>query len=491
MTLRIYDTRAGKKIPFEPITPGQVGMYSCGITVYDRCHVGHARMMVAFDVIVRHLRASGYAVHFVRNITDVDDKIIKKAQAEGRSAAEVARHYTELMEADLRALDVRPPDSEPRATEHIAEVIDIIERLMERGLAYAAAGDVYFSVPGFAGYGQLSGQSVDDLRSGARIEVGEQKQSPLDFALWKAAKPGEPSWQSPWGPGRPGWHIECSAMAHRYLGEPFDIHGGGADLIFPHHENEIAQSEGAFGDGRFARHWLHSGMVNFGGEKMSKSLGNVVAIRDVGETHDLEALRLHLIGVHYRSPVAFTVTRDAAGAARFPELDEAEGRLAYFYRTLERLAAAPGEDDGGAVVSPADRTLAAFGEAMDDDFNAAAAVGHLYEAFVLANKLLDEPQGTAKDLRRRTLARLRRDLAKCGQTLGIFQREPAAFLTAYRSRLCARRGIDAVAVETRIGERAAARAAKDFARANQIRKDLQATGVELMDTPAGTTWRVV
>jgi cysteinyl-tRNA synthetase len=491
MTLRIYDTRLGKKVPFEPIRAGEVGIYSCGITVYDRCHVGHARMMVAFDVIVRHLRASGYAARFVRNVTDVDDKIIKKAQAEGRSAAEVAGHYTDLMNADLRALDVRPADDEPRATEHIAEVIDIIERLASRELAYPAGGDVYFAVTAFPAYGQLSKQNVDDLRAGARIEVGEQKKSPLDFALWKGAKPGEPSWPSPWGAGRPGWHIECSAMAHRYLGEPFDIHGGGADLIFPHHENEIAQSEGAFGAGRFARHWLHSGMVNFGGEKMSKSLGNVVAIRDVAETHDLEALRLHLIGVHYRSPVAFTVTRDAAGAAQYPELAEAEARLAYFYRTLERLASAPGEDDGGAVVPPADRTLAAFGEAMDDDFNTAAAVGHLYEAFVLANKLLDEPQAAAKDLRRRTLARLRRDLARCGETLGIFQREPAAFLTGYRARLCARRRIDAAAVEGRIQERAAARAAKDFARADQIRRDLQTSGVELMDTPAGTTWRVV
>jgi cysteinyl-tRNA synthetase len=491
MALRIYDTRAARKVPFEPLRPGQIGMYSCGITVYDLCHVGHARMMVAFDVIARHLRASGLAVTFVRNVTDVDDKIIRRAEAEKRSAAEVAREFTEKMNEDLRALDVRPADHEPHATLHIAEVIEIIERLEKKGLAYAAGGDVYYSVPGFARYGELSKQNVDDLRSGARIEVGEQKKSPLDFALWKGAKPGEPFWESPWGRGRPGWHIECSAMAHRYLGEPFDIHGGGADLEFPHHENEIAQSEGAFGDGQFARHWIHSGMVNFGGEKMSKSLGNFVTIRKVAETYDLEALRLHLIGVHYRSPLAFTIAHDEKGHARYPEIDEAESRLAYYYRTIERLAAAPGEDDGGAVAPPADRTMAAFNEAMDDDFNTAAAIGHLSEAFLLANKLLDEPGGVAKDVRRRTLARLRKDLGSCGATLGILQRPPAAFLDAYRLRLCGRRGIEPAAVEARIAERAAARKAKDFARADEIRRALQETGVELMDTPTGTTWRVV
>jgi len=491
MSLRIHDTRAGKKVPFVPLKEGRVGIYSCGITVYDRCHVGHARMMVAFDVIVRHLRASGYEVTFVRNITDVDDKIIRRAEAEGRTAAEVALHYTRIMHEDLRALDVQPADVEPRATEHIPEVIDIIQRLEARGLAYAAAGDVYYAVPRYAAYGALSKQNVEDLRSGARIEIGEQKHNPLDFALWKGAKPGETSWESPWGPGRPGWHIECSAMAHRYLGEPFDIHGGGTDLIFPHHENEIAQSEGAF-DGSFARHWLHSGMVTFGGEKMSKSLGNVVTIQKVAEAHDLEALRLHMIGVHYRSPVGFTVARDeSTGAPVYPELDEAEARLAYFYRTLERLAPAPDDTSAGEVVAPADQTLAVFREAMDDDFNTAAAVGHLYDAFVLANKLLDDPKAAAKDVRRRTLARLRRDLRACGETLGVFRREPAAFLEGYRARLCARRGIDAAAVEARIAERAAARAAKDFARADEIRKSLQAMAVELMDTPAGTTWRVV
>ncbi|HVT08886.1 MAG TPA: cysteine--tRNA ligase [Polyangia bacterium] len=492
MSLRIYDTRAGKKIPFVPLKEGRVGMYSCGITVYDRCHVGHGRKEVAFDVIARHLRASGFQVDYVRNVTDIDDKIIRRAGNEGRSAADVARQYTDLMRADLGALGVAPADHEPLATEHIAEVIEIIQRLESRGLAYAAGGDVYFAVHKFPQYGGLSKQSVEDLRSGARIEVDEQKQSPLDFALWKGVKPGEPSWDSPWGPGRPGWHIECSAMAHRYLGEPFDIHGGGADLIFPHHENEIAQSEGAFGEGCFARHWLHSGMVNFGGEKMSKSLGNVVTIQKVAEVHDLEALRLHMIGVHYRSPVAFTVARDeSTGAQVYPDLDEAEARLAYFYRTLDRLAAVADDTSAGEVVAPADQTLAVFKEAMDDDFNTAAALGHLYDAFVLANKLLDDAKAAPKDVRRRTLARLRRDLNACGETLGIFRREPAAFLNAYRARLCARRSIDAAAVEARIAERAAARAAKDFTRADEIRKALHATGVELMDTPAGTTWRVV
>jgi cysteinyl-tRNA synthetase len=493
MSLRIYDTRAKRKIDWTPLSGKQVGVYACGITPYDLCHVGHARMLVAFDVIVRHLRASGFDVRFVRNVTDIDDKIIRRGHAEGRSAAAVALEYSAAMEADMRALGIAPADVEPRATEHIAEVLEVVQRLVDRGLAYAAEGDVYYAVGSFAGYGQLSGQSTDDLKAGARIEIGEHKRSPLDFALWKGAKPGEPQWPSPWGPGRPGWHIECSAMAYRYLGETFDLHGGGSDLIFPHHENEIAQSEGAFGDGRFARHWLHSGMVNFGGEKMSKSLGNVVTIRRVAETHDLESLRLLMISVHYRSPVAFEIARDSEGRQSYPDLDEAEARLEYFYRTLERLAEPPlpAADESGAVLPPADTTLASFRAALDDDFNTAAALGHLYESFVLANKLLDDPKAAAKDVRRRTLARLRADLLTCGATLGIFQRTPSEFLLARRERICVRRNIDPGAVEARIAERAAARAAKDFARADEIRKSLQATGIELMDSPSGTTWRVV
>jgi cysteinyl-tRNA synthetase len=484
---RIYDTREGKKVDLVLREPGKVGIYACGVTVYDLCHVGHARTLVAFDVIVRHLRARGLEVRLVRNITDVDDKIIRKGNAEGRGAAEVAKAYADAMIADMAALGIAPPDIEPRATQHIPEMIEVIRRLEERGLAYPAGGDVYYRVAGFSRYGALSGQSVDDLQAGARIEVGEHKGSPLDFALWKGAKPGEPFWESPWGPGRPGWHIECSAMADRYLGDAFDIHGGGSDLIFPHHENEIAQSEGAYGS--FARHWMHSGMVNFGGEKMSKSLGNVVTIRRVAETHDLEALRLLLISVHYRSPVNFTIARDGDDQTVYPDLDEAEARLDYFYRTLERLdgflATAKAQDE-----APPSELAKNVGVAMDDDFNTAAAIGHLYEAFVLANKLLDDPKSMPKPERAKTLVAIARDARAVGATLGIMLRPPPEFLLVRRDRLCLLRKIDRAAVEARIADRTAARAAKDFNRADEIRAEMKTAGVELMDTPAGTSWRV-
>jgi len=485
---RIYDTRQRAKVELQLREPGKVGIYACGVTVYDLCHVGHARTLVAFDVIARHLRQGGLQVRLVRNITDVDDKIIRRGHAEGKTAAEVARFYADAMTADMAALGVALPDAEPRATEHIQDMIDVIRRLEERGLAYAAEGDVYYSVAGFPRYGALSGQSPDALQSGARIEIGEHKRSPLDFTLWKGAKPGEPAWESPWGPGRPGWHIECSAMAHRYLGDSFDIHGGGSDLIFPHHENEIAQSEGAFGS--FARHWMHSGMVNFGGEKMSKSLGNVVTIRKVAETHDLEALRLLLISVHYRSPVNFTIARDAAGAAVYPDLDEAEARLDYFYRTLERLDAFLAPLGNITDKLPPSELATSVGAAMDDDFNTAAAIGHLYEAFVRANKLLDDAKAMPKPQRQLTLAAIARDARTIGETLGIMRRPPSEFLLARRGRLCVRRGIDPAAVEAKIAERTAARTAKDFKRADEIRAELKMTGVELMDGPTGTAWRV-
>ncbi len=494
MSLRIYDTRAKRKIDWMPSNRRQVGVYACGITPYDLCHVGHARMLVAFDVIVRHLRASGLDVRFVRNVTDIDDKIIRRGHAEGRSAAAVALEYTAAMEADMRALGIAPADVEPRATEHIAEVIEVVQRLVDRGLAYAAEGDVYYAVGSFAGVRPALGpehrrsqgrRAHRDRRAQAqpaRLRAVEGREARRAAVARARGVPGAPAGTS----SARRWRIATSARRSTCT-------AAGSDLIFPHHENEIAQSEGAFGDGRFARHWLHSGMVNFGGEKMSKSLGNVVTIRGVAETHDLESLRLLMLSVHYRSPVAFEIARDAEGRQTYPDLDEAEGRLEYFYRTLERLAESPlpARDEAGAVLPPADTTLTSFRTAMDDDFNTAAALGHLYESFVLANKLLDDPKAAAKDVRRRTLARLRADLLACGATLGIFQRTPSEFLLARRERICVRRNIDPGAVEMRIAERAAARAAKDFARADEIRKSLQATGIELMDSPTGTTWRVV
>jgi cysteinyl-tRNA synthetase len=397
----------------------------------------------------------------------------------------------------MAALGIAVPTQEPAATQHVPEIVAFIARLIELGLAYPSGGDVYFSVPSFSSYGALSGQSVDDLKSGARIEVGELKRSPLDFALWKGVKPGEPSWPSPWGEGRPGWHIECSAMAHTFLGEVFDIHGGGSDLIFPHHENERAQSEGAFGAGSFARHWMHAGMVNFGGEKMSKSLGNFVTIKKVRETHDLEALRLLVLGVHYRSPVSFTLARDEQDRPQYPDLDEAEARLDYFYRTLERLDQVLGDAEpstgglAGTALPAAQGTWDRFREAMDDDFNTAAALADFYEGFVLAKKLLDDAKSAPKDVRKQSLALLRADLRRAGSVLGIFQRPAAAFLLARRERQCQRRGIDPASVEQEIVARTTARATKDFAAADAVRMSLKARNIELMDTPQGTTWRVV
>ncbi len=492
-TIRFYDSLKKSKVEFTPREPGKVGMYLCGPTTYDSAHVGHARSAISFDLVRRAFLWLGYDVTFVRNVTDIDDKIIQRANERGQDPGELAAYYADEYNRDMVTLGVMPPDVEPRVTGHIAEIIELVQALVEAGKAYAVDGDVYFSVAAFPSYGKLSGQSVDDLQSGARVDVDDRKRAPVDFALWKAAKPGEPSWDSPWGKGRPGWHIECSAMCKTHLGESFDFHGGGKDLIFPHHENEIAQSQGAYGEESFARYWMHNGFVNFNDEKMSKSLGNFFTIAQVLAKHDPEAVRYYLMGTHIRSPINLEVVeRDGDGA--FPDLEAAERRLDYFYTTLKRIDdfLAVGKDPGeGNVVPEAEALVEETRRALCDDFNTPVVLAALGEAAKAANKLLDEGKGIAKDVRRRSLARFAVDMRDVGgRALGVLSRDPADFLTARRDRLAARQGIDVSQVEALLTERSEARKQKDFAKSDELRDQLAAMNVEVLDTPRGAEWRV-
>jgi cysteinyl-tRNA synthetase len=497
--IRLYDTARREKIPLQVRQEGKVGVYVCGPTVYDQCHVGHARCYVAFDVVVRHLRNRGYQVTYVRNITDVDDKIIHRAAELDQEPLELSARFTDAFHADMEILGNHSPDVEPKVSEHVDEIIRLIQQILDGGFAYEVDGDVYFQVDRFESYGALSRRNLDELRAGARVDVDQRKHSPLDFALWKAAKPSEPSWDSPWGPGRPGWHIECSAMSSRYLGPSFDIHGGGMDLIFPHHENEIAQSRAAAGPESFARHWMHNGFINVRTadnmeEKMSKSLGNFFTIQDVCQRHEPEALRLFLLGTHYRKPVTFEVDVTDSGESRYASLEEAERRLAYTYTTIGRIGQvlAVGKDPPlqGDVLSPAGDFIDRFDSALDDEFNTAAALGHTSELLSLSNKLLDQPKSAPKDVRRRTLLSIRDAIQHVSEVMGVFGQDPQAFLQRRRQKLCSVRGIDAAEVEQLIAERMDARKDKDFARADAIRQQLSSRGVELMDGPGGTTWRV-
>jgi cysteinyl-tRNA synthetase len=454
MTLSIYNTLARQQQPLSPRVPGKVGLYVCGMTVYDYCHLGHARLMLAFDVVQRWLRASGHEVTYVRNITDVDDKIIKRAAENGETPGELTERFIRFMHEDLGALGVQSPDIEPRATEFIPQMLDIIGLLEKNGLAYAADdGDVNFAVRKFPGYGKLSGKSLDDLRAGERVAVADAKRDPLDFVLWKHARPGEPQWASPWGAGRPGWHIECSAMASHTLGRNFDIHGGGPDLIFPHHENEIAQSEGAFAQ-PFANLWMHCGALRVGDEKMSKSLGNFKTIRDALRDHDPEVLRFFLIRPHYRHQINFT-----------PEMiGEARAALTRLYRALDEVALADGGIDWSEPNAERFRSL------MDDDFNTAGAIGVLFDL--------------AAEINRGKSPALARQLKGLGGVLGLLQREPKAFLAGGTS------ADDGAAIDARIAARNAAKAAKNYAEADSIRAALLAEGIVLEDKPGGlTVWR--
>ncbi len=457
--LTIYNTLSRGKDSFRPIEPGKVRMYVCGMTVYDLCHLGHARVLVVFDMVARWLRASGFDVTYVRNITDIDDKIIRRAQERGESIRVLTDRFIAAMHQDADALGVLRPDFEPRATDYIAQMQGLIGRLEHKGLAYVAANrDVCFAVRKFEGYGKLSGKSIDELRAGERVEVVGDKNDPLDFVLWKHAKAEEPAevkWDSPWGSGRPGWHIECSAMSSELLGEQFDIHGGGQDLQFPHHENEIAQSEGAHGHA-FVNYWMHNGFVRVDDEKMSKSLGNFFTIRDVLQKYDAEVVRFFILRAHYRSPLNYS---DA-------HLDDARNALTRLYTALKNVPAT------AAGVDWEEAHARRFRAAMDDDFNTAEAVAVLFD---LANELNREASPV--------VARQLRGLAA---VLGLLERDPVAFLQAGAPDAGA---LDADAIAELIARRAAAKAARDYAEADRIRASLLDAGVVLEDAPGGTTWR--
>ncbi len=474
MSLRIYNTLTRRKEPFTPLVAGAVGMYVCGVTPYDVSHVGHARSAVVFDTIVRYLRYRGLRVTFVKNYTDVDDKIIARARQLGVSTAALADRYIASYEADMGRLGVAAPTESPRATEHIPEMLALIERLLASGIAYAVDGDVYFEVRRFPAYGRLAGKNLDELLAGARVDVDERKRDPRDFALWKAAKPGEPAWPSPWGPGRPGWHIECSAMSMRYLGETFDIHGGGQDLIFPHHECEIAQSEAATGR-PLARYWLHNGFVNLGAEKMSKSLGNVLTIEALLGRHDPEALRLYLLQTHYRNPIDFT--EDGIEAVQRP--------LERFRELVDAAAeVAPAEREGeadptmrAAVAAFRDRFVAG----MDDDFNTPRALAAL-NGLVAA---LGEERERVRSGGRTGAGFLQgvRVLIELGRVLGLSmegsQGQGARILEPERR----------AEIERLVRERDAARRRRDWRQADALRAELDALGVLVEDGPTGTRWK--
>lgn len=455
--LEIHNSLSGRKEVFQPINPPQVKMYVCGMTVYDYCHLGHARAMVVFDTVVRHLRSRGYAVEYIRNITDVDDKIIKRAAELQEPITSLTARFIQAMHEDADALGCLRPDLEPRATEHIAEIIALIEQLIESGHAYVVDGDVYYSVASFANYGALSGKRLEALRAGARIEPGERKRDPADFALWKGAAEEAVSWPSPWGDGRPGWHIECSAMSIAHLGAHFDIHGGGMDLKFPHHENEIAQSEAATGE-HFVNYWMHNGHVRVDDEKMAKSLGNFTTIRDILAAQPAEAVRLFLLSTHYRSPLNFN------SAA----LDSARSGLERLYTALRGLPAEGGSTAAAAL--SADEWSARFNAAMDDDFNTPLAISVLFD---LAREMNRHREAGAND-RAATLGITLRQLS---QTLGLLNAQAD------------QPDDDAPRIEALIAARNAARVNRDFALADQIRAKLLAEGVVLEDGAEGTTWR--
>jgi cysteinyl-tRNA synthetase len=504
MPFHLHDTLTGTTLPLPQRTPGETSLYVCGPTVYNLIHVGNARPAVVFDLLVRHLRASGQRVRFVRNFTDIDDKIVNAALERGEEPMAFAQRFIDAYIADTGALGCQRPDVEPRVSQHLPEIVAMIEALIARGHAYVLDGDVYFEVGTFPGYGKLSKRHLDELQAGARVEVDRNKRSPLDFALWKAAKPHEPAgarWPSPWSEGRPGWHIECSAMARKWLGDGFDLHGGGIDLIFPHHENEIAQSECATG-AAFAHAWMHNGFVNINDEKISKSdmekwggLARFFILRNVLEVVDAEAVRLWLLGTHYRSPINFELVAneepEARVPVRFPGIEEAERRVEYFYDTKARLRA---RVQAGAATSPGPQTpSAALGElrrrfdaALDDDLNVSEALAAVAEVFKRANELCDSNKKNPVEAE--ALLAL---IDHVTRVLGVAEGDPEPFFARLRTRRIAQHGIDAAEIDRLVADRVQARKDRDFARADAIRQELAERRIEIRDSAAGTTWRVL
>jgi cysteinyl-tRNA synthetase len=490
MPQKIFNTATRKKEVLQTIKESTVGIYVCGITAYDVCHVGHARAAIVFDVAVRHLRASGNRVTYVKNFTDIDDKIIDRANKDGVNIREIAEKYIKLHDEDMAALGVTTPDVTPKATEHMGEMIALIGVLVEKGNAYAVDGDVYFAVNSFSQYGCLSGRNLEEMMAGARVEINDKKKNPLDFVLWKKSKEGEPFWESPWGKGRPGWHIECSAMSRKYLGETFDIHGGGEDLIFPHHENEIAQSQAATGK-PLANYWMHNGFVKINAEKMSKSLGNIFPVREILKIYHPEVLRLFMLQSHYRSPVDYSES----------SLAEARSGLVRCYTTLQLLKENMVKQGNSTAVAN-EKNLAKqqeyiskfkdlkekFNNSLDDDFNTAQALGYVFEAVRLTNNFMAAEKNLPAEIKANILDEAKKEFDHFGAVLGVCQDDPDHFFNLDREIEVQKRRLNVGEIENLISERQAARTAKDWTKADAIRKELADIHVVLKDSALTTSW---
>ncbi len=501
MPLRVYNTLSGKKEELVPLQENKVGMYVCGVTVYDLCHIGHARSAIIFDMIYRYLRYRGYEVTFVRNFTDIDDKIINRANQERTDYKTIAERYIREFEVDMGGLGLEKATVEPRATDHIPEMIELVSTLMAKGIAYQSGDDVFFSVEKFNGYGKLSKRNLDEMQAGARVEIDEKKQNPLDFVLWKGSKPGEPFWESPWGKGRPGWHIECSVMSAKYLGETFDIHGGGKDLVFPHHENEIAQSEGAT-EKPFARYWIHNGFININREKMSKSLGNILTIKEALKEWHPEVLRLFFLSSHYRSPLDYTEE----------SLKEAKSGLDRFYSTLKAVqdelkkpvqpaslsrpspSRGEGTGGGGATLEQCTQAIESFQdrfeEAMDDDFNTAQSMGYFFDLQTHLNSLLTLSRGHPTEEILSLLKKAADAFLKMGWVFGLFREDPENYLNEQKKAGLKKLNLTEEEILNLIGDRNAARKEKNWKRADEVRNELLSKGIVLEDTPSGTIWKL-